>query len=58
MNENNNRVKASNSAVKSGTIKKAEESFSHSPRKKEVIKFNMKVKLIKKVGRKQNVISE
>ena len=54
----------SNSAVKSRTIKEVEKSLPKSPRrKKEVIKslaskFNVKVKLAQKVGRKKNELPE
>ena len=54
----------SNSALKLRTIKKVTKSLRQSPReKKQVIKslaskFNVKVKLEQKVGRKKNVFSE
>ena len=54
----------SNSAVKSRTIKKVKKSLPQSPRRKKEVtkslasKFNVKVKLVQKVGRNKNGFSE
>ena len=54
----------SNSAVKSRIIKKVEKSLPKSPRRKKKVikslasKFNVKVKLTQKVGRKKNELTE